>query len=75
STARPLPGWYYLPPLVQLWQGMVNAPRLPASTPDTQNPLPDTLATSGKSLLSTNMQLSRSNADTIAGMLLASVSG
>ncbi|HGA9111851.1 TPA: multidrug transporter subunit MdtD [Salmonella enterica subsp. enterica serovar Saintpaul] len=63
-------GWYYLLPLVLLLQGMVNSARFSSMNTLTLKDLPDTLASSGNSLLSMIMQLSMSIGVTIAGMLL-----
>ncbi|ENO0458762.1 MFS transporter [Salmonella enterica] len=63
-------GWYYLLPLVLLLQGMVNSARFSSMDTLTLKDLPDTLASSGNSLLSMIMQLSMSIGVTIAGMLL-----
>ncbi|EDV9705380.1 MFS transporter [Salmonella enterica] len=63
-------GWYYLLPLVLLLQGMVNSVRFSSMNTLTLKDLPDTLASSGNSLLSMIMQLSMSIGVTIAGMLL-----
>ena len=63
-------GWYYLLPVVLFLQGMVNAIRFSSMNTLTLKELPDTLASSGNSLLSMVMQLSMSIGVTVAGLLL-----
>ncbi|PHK79989.1 hypothetical protein CR082_25705, partial [Salmonella enterica subsp. enterica serovar Typhimurium] len=53
-------GWYYLLTLVLLLQGMVNSARFSSKNNLTLKDIPDTLASSGKSVLSMIMKLSMS---------------
>ena len=63
-------GWYALLPLLLLCQGMINAMRFSSMNTLTLKDLPDTLASSGNSLLSMVMQLAMSIGVSIAGLLL-----
>ena len=61
--------WWLLPPVLFL-QGMINSSRFSSMNTLTLKNLPDTLASSGNSLLSMVMQLSMSIGVTVAGLLL-----
>lgn len=63
-------GWHWAIPLVLLILGMVNAMRFSSMNTLTLKDLPDTLASSGNSLLSMVMQLAMSIGVTVAGLLL-----
>ncbi|PKH20140.1 multidrug transporter subunit MdtD [Enterobacterales bacterium CwR94] len=63
-------GWTLLLPVVLFLQGMINAIRFSTMNTLTLKTLPDTLASSGNSLLSMVMQLSMSIGVTVAGLLL-----
>ncbi|ELQ6242647.1 MFS transporter [Cronobacter sakazakii] len=65
-----LAGWYWLLPVVMLFQGMVNSVRFSTMNTLTLRDLPDEMASSGNSLLSIVMQLSMSLGVSIAGLLL-----
>ncbi|ELY4031969.1 MFS transporter [Cronobacter sakazakii] len=65
-----LAGWYWLLPVVMLFQGMVNSVRFSTMNTLTLRDLPDEMASSGNSLLSMVMQLSMSLGVSIAGLLL-----
>jgi DHA2 family multidrug resistance protein-like MFS transporter len=65
-----LAGWYWLLPVVMLFQGMVNSVRFSTMNTLTLRDLPDAMASSGNSLLSMVMQLSMSVGVSIAGLLL-----
>lgn len=63
-------GWYGLLPILLFFQGMINAMRFSSMNTLTLKDLPDTLASSGNSLLSMVMQLAMSIGVSIAGLLL-----
>lgn len=63
-------GWYGLLPVLLFFQGMINAMRFSSMNTLTLKDLPDTLASSGNSLLSMVMQLAMSIGVSIAGLLL-----
>lgn len=63
-------GWFWLLPVVLLFQGSVNAIRFSSMNTLTLKDLPDALASSGNSLLSMIMQLAMSIGVSVAGLLL-----
>ncbi|MBM6606881.1 MFS transporter [Enterobacteriaceae bacterium RIT814] len=63
-------GWYAVLPLVLFFQGVINSTRFSSMNTLTLKDLPDSLASSGNSLLSMIMQLSMSVGVTVAGLLL-----
>lgn len=63
-------GWYGLLPVLLFFQGMINAMRFSSMNTLILKDLPDTLASSGNSLLSMVMQLAMSIGVSIAGLLL-----